>query len=103
MSAAFEPHTIAEKIELTRATLCSLRLLVTTLAREEEFIAHLRQSAQSQTMVVGSLTELLQGINPRTEREDHLVNVARCVITREAMCVCVCERGEREMEGERER
>ncbi|KAL5475599.1 hypothetical protein EMCRGX_G025430 [Ephydatia muelleri] len=80
MSAIFEPRAITEKIELTRATLCTLKLLLSTLAKEEEFLEHLRQSSQSQScMVASSLTELLQGINPRTEKEDHLVNVARCV------------------------
>lgn len=79
MSPAFEPCAIAEKIDLTRATLYTLKLLTSILAREEEFLAHLRQSSQSKSLVISSLTELLQGINPRTEKEDHLVNIARCV------------------------
>ena len=80
MSAIFEPRAIAEKIDLTRATLCTLKLLLSTLAKEEEFVTHLRQCSQSQSLVASSLTELLQGINPRTEKEDHLVNVTRFVV-----------------------
>ena len=67
------------KTELERASLFSLKLLETALQKQESYLSALRQSRGS---VMGSrMDKLLLAINIRSGRSDHLVNIAKLVIS----------------------
>uniref|UniRef100_A0A8D0GC58 Uncharacterized protein n=1 Tax=Sphenodon punctatus TaxID=8508 RepID=A0A8D0GC58_SPHPU len=63
------------KKHLEKAVQYFLALLNLTLQKENLFIDLLRESHLS--LIVTPLEQLLQGINPRTKKADHVVNIAR--------------------------
>ncbi|KAL7982496.1 hypothetical protein Chor_010094, partial [Crotalus horridus] len=63
------------KKHLEKAVQYCLGLLNLTLQKENLFMDFLRESHLS--LIVTSLEQLLQGINPRTKKADHVVNIAR--------------------------
>ncbi|CAI5785815.1 pore complex Nup205 [Podarcis lilfordi] len=63
------------KKHLEKAVQYCLGLLNLTLQKENLFMDLLRESHLS--LIVTSLEQLLQGINPRTKKADHVVNIAR--------------------------
>ncbi|KAJ6656378.1 hypothetical protein lerEdw1_003881 [Lerista edwardsae] len=63
------------KKHLEKAVQYCLGLLNLTLQKENPFMDYLRESHLS--LIVTSLEQLLQGINPRTKKADHVVNIAR--------------------------
>ncbi|KAJ7329960.1 hypothetical protein JRQ81_016134 [Phrynocephalus forsythii] len=63
------------KIHLEKAAQYCLGLLNLTLQKENLFMDILRESQLA--LIVTSLEQLLQGINPRTKKADHVVNIAR--------------------------
>lgn len=65
------------KKHLEKAVQHCLALLNLTLQKENLFMDLLRESHLS--LIVTPLEQLLQGINPRTKKADHVVNIARCV------------------------
>lgn len=67
----------AGKKHLEKAVQYCLALLNLTLQKENIFMDLLRESHLS--LIVTPLEQLLQGINPRTKKADHVVNVARYV------------------------
>lgn len=67
----------AGKKHLEKAVQYCLALLNLTLQKENLFMDLLRESHLS--LIVTPLEQLLQGINPRTKKADHVVNIARYV------------------------
>lgn len=67
----------AGKKHLEKAVQYCLALLNLTLQKENNFMDLLRESHLS--LIVTPLEQLLQGINPRTKKADHVVNIARYV------------------------
>lgn len=67
----------AGKKHLEKAVEHCLALLNLTLQKENLFMDLLRESHLS--LIVTPLEQLLQGINPRTKKADHVVNIARYV------------------------
>lgn len=67
----------AGKKHLEKAVQYCLALLNLTLQKENHFMDLLRESHLS--LIVTPLEQLLQGINPRTKKADHVVNIARYV------------------------
>lgn len=67
----------AGKKHLEKAVQYCLALLNLTLQKENIFMDLLRESHLS--LIVTPLEQLLQGINPRTKKADHVVNIARYV------------------------
>lgn len=65
------------KKHLEKAVQYCLALLNLTLQKENLFMDLLRESHLS--LIVTPLEQLLQGINPRTKKADHVVNIARYV------------------------
>uniref|UniRef100_A0A8D2L072 Nucleoporin 205 n=1 Tax=Varanus komodoensis TaxID=61221 RepID=A0A8D2L072_VARKO len=63
------------KKHLEKAVQYCLGLLNLTLQKENLFMDFLRESHLS--LIVTPLEQLLQGINPRTKKADHVVNIAR--------------------------
>ncbi|XP_007909424.1 nuclear pore complex protein Nup205 [Callorhinchus milii] len=63
------------KKHLEKAVEYSLALLNLTLQKENLFMDWLRESHSS--VIVTPLEQLLQGINPRSKKADHVVNIAR--------------------------
>ncbi|XP_053108091.1 nuclear pore complex protein Nup205 isoform X2 [Hemicordylus capensis] len=63
------------KKHLEKAVQYCLGLLNLTLKKENLFMDYLRESHLS--LIVTPLEQLLQGINPRTKKADHVVNIAR--------------------------
>ncbi|KFP41317.1 Nuclear pore complex protein Nup205, partial [Chlamydotis macqueenii] len=63
------------KKHLEKAVEYCLALLNLTLQKENLFMDLLRESHLS--LIVTPLEQLLQGINPRTKKADHVVNIAR--------------------------
>ncbi|XP_019370536.1 PREDICTED: nuclear pore complex protein Nup205 [Gavialis gangeticus] len=63
------------KKHLEKAVQYCLALLNLTLQKETLFMDLLRESHLS--LIVTPLEQLLQGINPRTKKADHVVNIAR--------------------------
>ncbi|KAM6212619.1 nuclear pore complex protein Nup205 isoform 1-T1 [Sarcoramphus papa] len=63
------------KKHLEKAVQYCLALLNLTLQKENLFMDLLRESHLS--LIVTPLEQLLQGINPRTKKADHVVNIAR--------------------------
>uniref|UniRef100_A0A803WCX5 Nucleoporin 205 n=2 Tax=Ficedula albicollis TaxID=59894 RepID=A0A803WCX5_FICAL len=63
------------KKHLEKAVQYCLALLNLTLQKENNFMDLLRESHLS--LIVTPLEQLLQGINPRTKKADHVVNIAR--------------------------
>ncbi|XP_071408089.1 nuclear pore complex protein Nup205 isoform X1 [Pithys albifrons albifrons] len=63
------------KKHLEKAVQYCLALLNLTLQKENIFMDLLRESHLS--LIVTPLEQLLQGINPRTKKADHVVNIAR--------------------------
>ncbi|XP_069713250.1 nuclear pore complex protein Nup205 isoform X2 [Phaenicophaeus curvirostris] len=63
------------KKHLEKAVQYCLALLNLTLQKENLFMDLLRESHLS--IIVTPLEQLLQGINPRTKKADHVVNIAR--------------------------
>ncbi|XP_064011085.1 nuclear pore complex protein Nup205 [Pogoniulus pusillus] len=63
------------KKHLEKAVQHCLALLNLTLQKENLFMDLLRESHLS--LIVTPLEQLLQGINPRTKKADHVVNIAR--------------------------
>uniref|UniRef100_A0A8C4UH46 Nucleoporin 205 n=1 Tax=Falco tinnunculus TaxID=100819 RepID=A0A8C4UH46_FALTI len=63
------------KKHLEKAVQYCLALLDLTLQKENLFMDLLRESHLS--LIVTPLEQLLQGINPRTKKADHVVNIAR--------------------------
>ncbi|RMC03256.1 hypothetical protein DUI87_20450 [Hirundo rustica rustica] len=63
------------KKHLEKAVQYCLALLNLTLQKENIFMDLLRESQLS--LIVTPLEQLLQGINPRTKKADHVVNIAR--------------------------
>ncbi|KFQ27551.1 Nuclear pore complex protein Nup205, partial [Mesitornis unicolor] len=63
------------KKHLEKAVQYCLALLNLTLQKENLFMDRLRESHLS--LIVTPLEQLLQGINPRTKKADHVVNIAR--------------------------
>ena len=67
-----------EKQHLEDVSLLCLKMIETALGKQESFLDALRQSGA--TVIVSSLDKLLLGINPRTGRSDHLVNIAKWLL-----------------------
>lgn len=67
----------AGKKQLESAVLHCLSLLDLALQKEVLFMDLLRESQAS--MLVSSLEQLLQGVNPQSRRADHIINIARYV------------------------
>lgn len=65
----------AGKKQLESAVLHCLSLLDLALQKEVLFMDLLRESQAS--MLVSSLEQLLQGVNPQSRRADHIINIAR--------------------------
>ncbi|XP_069822932.1 nuclear pore complex protein Nup205 [Dendropsophus ebraccatus] len=63
------------KKHLEKAVTCCFMLLNLTLQKENLFMDLLRESHLS--LIVTPLEQLLQGINPRSKKADHVVNIAR--------------------------
>ncbi|KAM4037197.1 nuclear pore complex protein Nup205 isoform 2-T2 [Anomaloglossus baeobatrachus] len=63
------------KKHLGKAVMCCFMLLNLTLQKENLFMDLLRESHLS--LIVTPLEQLLQGINPRSKKADHVVNIAR--------------------------
>ncbi|CAH2276623.1 nuclear pore complex Nup205 [Pelobates cultripes] len=63
------------KKHLEKAVIYCIMLLNLTLQKENNFMDLLRESHLS--MIVTPVEQLLQGINPRTKKADHIVNIAR--------------------------
>ncbi|KAG9466567.1 hypothetical protein GDO78_016409 [Eleutherodactylus coqui] len=63
------------KKHLEKAVSCCFMLLNLTLQKENLFMDLLRESHLS--LIVTPLEQLLQGINPRSKKADHVVNIAR--------------------------
>lgn len=61
------------------ALLC-LQLLGATLEREEEFLNLVRRTKQ-QLISIHPLHHLLLGVNPRSGKADHMLNIARLALT----------------------
>ena len=67
--------SFAGKEELESASLLCLKILDTVFTKQEDFLAMLRDSGAS--FIVSPMENLLLGINPRSGRPDHILNVAR--------------------------
>ena len=66
--------------ELAHAALLCLQLLGATLSKEEEFMDHVRRAREHEMSVhVHPFHNLLLGINRRSLKADHMLNVARLV------------------------
>ena len=65
------------KPELERAATAALKLLHTSLRLSESFISAGRSAGAS--TVLTSLAKLLLGVNPRTGKPDHVLNMTRFV------------------------
>ncbi|XP_069619286.1 nuclear pore complex protein Nup205 isoform X1 [Ranitomeya imitator] len=63
------------KKHLEKAVTCCFMLLNLTLQKENLYMDLLRKSHLS--LIVTPLEQLLQGINPRSKKADHVVNIAR--------------------------
>ncbi|XP_063785079.1 nuclear pore complex protein Nup205 isoform X2 [Pseudophryne corroboree] len=63
------------KKHLEKAVMCCFMLLNLTFQKENSFMDFLRGSHLS--LIVTPLEQLLQGINPRSKKADHVVNIAR--------------------------
>lgn len=66
------------KDHLERVTLLCLQMIETVQDKQNVFLDALRQSGTS--LIVSRMDRLLLGINPRSGRPDHLVNIAKCVL-----------------------
>ena len=62
---------------VSHAALLSLQLLGATLEREEEFMDHVRRGKLGGQVAVHPLYQLLLGVNPRSGKADHMINIAR--------------------------
>ena len=62
---------------LERASLLCLQLMQATLEKQERFLSGLRETGAS--TMVSQLDKLLMGINPRSGKADHIVNIAKWV------------------------
>jgi len=63
------------KEHLEVAALHCLMMIETTLGKQELFLDALRQSGEA--MIGHRVDKVLLGINPRTGRADHLINIAK--------------------------
>ena len=61
---------------VARAALLSLKILESTLEREQEFFELLRRY-NTKNVIINPLHQLLLGINPRTGKADHMVTIAK--------------------------
>ena len=61
---------------VARAALLSLKILESTLEREQEFFELLRRY-NTKNIIINPLHQLLLGINPRTGKADHMVTIAK--------------------------
>lgn len=66
------------KKQLESAVLHCLSLLDLALQKEVLFMDLLRESQAS--LLVSPLEQLLQGVNVKSRRADHIINIARCVL-----------------------
>ena len=64
---------------VARTALLALKMIEAALSKEEEFLTNLRQNSSRSAITVTPIPELLLGINPRTRKTDHLVNIAKYV------------------------
>ncbi len=84
-------HTPAPPPEgVAHAALLCLQLLGVTLEREEEFMDQVRRAKQ-QLVSVHPLHQLLQGVNPRSGKADHMINIARSAHFTKMNYVCTCK------------
>ncbi len=63
------------KEELERASLLCMKMIAATFEKQELFLGMLRESGSS--IMVSQMDRLLLGINPRSGRPDHIVNIAK--------------------------
>ncbi|XP_063402892.1 nuclear pore complex protein Nup205-like [Mytilus trossulus] len=76
VAKVLETYTNAPgKKYMEKASLCCLQLIEFTLDKAEEFFDACREMGVS--IMVSQMDRLLRGINPRTGKSDHLINVAR--------------------------
>lgn len=68
---------------MEQASLNCLNILEITLRKQDDFVAALREHGSS--LLVSSMEQLLLGINSRTLKPDHLVNIAKSVNKRLAV------------------
>ena len=61
---------------VARAALLSLKILESTLEREQEFLELLRRY-NTKNIIINPLHQLLLGINPRTGKADHMVTISK--------------------------
>ena len=66
---------IPGKEKLKRTSLLCLRLIQIVLEKQEQFMYMVRESGSS--AFVSPMDKLLMGINPRSGKPDHLVNIAK--------------------------
>ncbi len=71
----YQPFPGKEKVE--KCCLLSLRLLDMALGLERDFMEAARVA--NTTVLLTALSQLLQGVNPRSGRADHMLNVAKFV------------------------
>ncbi len=75
----FEKHVaFPGKEELETASLFCLKILDLVFTKQDDFLAMLRESRTS--FIVSPMENLLLGINPRSGRPDHILNIARFVV-----------------------
>lgn len=75
-SLLVDTETSSEPV--AHAALLAMKMIEAALQKEDEFLATLRQSP-AHSVIVTPIPELLLGINPRSRKADHLVNIARSV------------------------
>ncbi|CAG2238144.1 NUP192 [Mytilus edulis] len=68
---------------MEKASLCCLQLIEYTLDKAEEFFDACREMGVS--IMVSQMDRLLRGINPRTGKSDHLINVAKYITFNQVM------------------
>ena len=60
---------------MNKSSLYALKMLQVALSKQDQFLEALRQSGSP---IIGiGLDKLLLGVNPRSGRSDHVVNVAK--------------------------
>ena len=74
-SNQFKPPFPLGHAHLERASLLCLQLMQATLEKQERFLSGLRETGAS--TMVSQLDKLLMGINPRSGKADHIVNIAK--------------------------
>ncbi|XP_064627986.1 nuclear pore complex protein Nup205-like [Lineus longissimus] len=69
--------TYPGKANMDKAALFCLKMIATVLNRQDQFLDLLRDGGSS--ALVSPLDKLLLGVNPRTAKADHMVNVVRYI------------------------